>query len=115
MNKKEPVPSPYGKLEQLYTFDQMKEVWYFSMIQGASLWQYSIDKKRNLPQDFDKGLDGIRNTLTDPKALQFLLGASVVLFGLYDEMIDNGQPNNSMTLSKKKRDNQKPPNSKSVK
>lgn len=66
----------------------MKEVWYFAMIQGATLWQYSQDKKRNLPQDYTRGLDSIREYMKDPSTMAYLLGATPVVMGLYDEVLD---------------------------
>lgn len=110
MSKKK-VLSPYGQAKPLYTFEQLKEVWYFSMLQGASLWQYSIDKKRELPSDFEKGLNSVRESLADPEALQFLLGANVVLFGLYDESIDKDLTILSTPQITKKKRKQNPPNS----
>lgn len=114
MSKKK-VLSPYGQAKPLYTFEQLKEVWYFSMLQGASLWQYSIDKKRKLPSDFEKGLNSIRESLTDPEALQFLLGTNIVIFGLYDEAIDKDQPVLSTSQTTKNKRKQNPPNSEKVK
>lgn len=100
----------------------MKEVWYFAMLQGAILWQYSQDKKRKLPEDFTRGLDGISKTLVTPDSLQFLLGANMVLIGLYDEIldapastIDNTAPILSTSHPDKKKREQKPPSSKKVK
>lgn len=114
---KKNIPSPYGEVKPLYTFDQMKEVWYFAMIQGASLWQYSQDKKRNLPDDFNKGLNGVRENIADPSAMQLLLGSNVVLFGLYDECIDIDKvtPTISVTQTTRKKRTKNPPNSEDVK
>jgi hypothetical protein len=85
--KTTPQSKPLVKLEES-ALDALKEVWYFAMIQGATLWGYSQEKKRNLPKDFTKGLDAISKQITDLDTLRYLLSTTPILLGLFDEALD---------------------------
>ena len=68
-------------------FDEVMEVWYFAMLQGATLWGYSQDTKRNLPDDYMTGLDGLREQIKDFNTLKVLLANQFIVCGLYDEVL----------------------------
>jgi len=63
-----------------YTIDDLKDVWYRAVYNGALLWQYSKDKKLN----FEDGVQGIREIL-DTEGLRTILGNNFVLLGLFNE------------------------------
>lgn len=63
-----------------YTIDDLKDVWYRAVYNGALLWQYSKDKKMN----FEDGVQGIREIL-DTEGLRTILGNDFVLIGLFRE------------------------------
>lgn len=63
-----------------YTIDDLKDVWYRAVYNGALLWQYSKDKKLN----FEDGVQGIREVL-DTEGLRTILGNDFVLIGLFSE------------------------------
>lgn len=84
-----------------YTFDELRELWYISMIQGATLWQYCQDNKKKLPVDFDKGLELIRTHVVDVDSIKFLLSNRFALLGLFNELLSNST-SNTTTKGKKK-------------
>ena len=100
--KEKDSKSPY-----FFSFDNLKEVWYFAMLQGATLWAYSQDKDRKLPDDFEKGLMGIREHIKDADTLKYLLSSTPVVMGLYDEILDNELLANSSKLTPKKKASKK--------
>lgn len=63
-----------------YTIDDLKDVWYRAVYNGALLWQYSKDEKLN----FEDGVQGIREIL-DTEGLRTILGNNFVLIGLFRE------------------------------
>lgn len=63
-----------------YTIDDLKDVWYRAVYNGALLWQYSKDKKLN----FDDGVQGIREIL-DTEGLRTVISNDFVLLGLFHE------------------------------
>mgnify|MGYP000588399320 CR=1 FL=1 len=63
-----------------YTIDDLKDVWYRAVYNGALLWQYSKDEKLN----FEDGVQGIREIL-DTEGLRTILGNNFVLLGLFNE------------------------------
>lgn len=69
-----------------FTFEELVEVWYFSMIHGATLWQYCQDTNKKLPDDFMRGLDGIKDKLVTPLELQEVLKSRALMVGLFDEL-----------------------------
>jgi len=60
-----------------YTIDDLKDVWYRAVYNGALLWQYSKDKKMS----FEDGVQGIREVL-DTEGLRTILSNDFVLLGL---------------------------------
>lgn len=72
-----------------YSFQQVREVWYKSLIDGATLWQYCQDTKKNLPQDFEKIADLLFNNTTDVAQLKTILDNSAFMCGLADEYLKN--------------------------
>lgn len=63
-----------------YTIDDLKDVWYRAVYNGALLWQYSKDKKMN----FEDGVQGIREIL-DTEGLRTVISNDFVLLGLFRE------------------------------
>lgn len=63
-----------------YTIDDLKDVWYRAVYNGALLWQYSKDKKMS----FEDGVQGIREVL-DMEGLRTILSNDFVLLGLFHE------------------------------
>ena len=63
-----------------YTIDDLKDVWYRAVYNGALLWQYSKDKKMN----FEDGVQGIREVL-DTEGLRTVISNDFVLLGLFHE------------------------------
>lgn len=63
-----------------YTIDDLKDVWYRAVYNGALLWQYSKDKKMN----FEDGVQGIRDVL-DTEGLRTVISNDFVLLGLFHE------------------------------
>lgn len=63
-----------------YTIDDLKDVWYRAVYNGALLWQYSKDKKMS----FKDGVQGIREVL-DTEGLRTILSNDFVLLGLFHE------------------------------
>lgn len=63
-----------------YTIDDLKDVWYRAVYNGALLWQYSKDKKLN----FEDGVQGIREVL-DTEGLRTVISNDFVLLGLFHE------------------------------
>ncbi len=74
-----------------YSLDELRDVWYFAMIQGATLWQYCQDTKRDLPEDFNLGIVKIFNHIDDIETLKTLLGSSQLACGLFDELYPNSK------------------------
>lgn len=63
-----------------YTINDLKDVWYRAVYNGALLWQYSKDKKLN----FEDGVQGIRDVL-DTEGLRTVISNDFVLIGLFHE------------------------------
>lgn len=63
-----------------YTIDDLKDVWYRAVYNGALLWQYSKDKKMS----FEDGVQGIREVL-DTEGLRTVISNDFVLLGLFHE------------------------------
>lgn len=63
-----------------YTIDDLRDVWYRAVYNGALLWQYSKDKKMS----FEDGVQGIREGL-DTEGLRTILSNDFVLLGLFHE------------------------------
>lgn len=63
-----------------YTIDDLRDVWYRAVYNGALLWQYSKDEKLN----FEDGVQGIRKIL-DMEALRTILSNDFILIGLFRE------------------------------
>lgn len=72
---------------KVFSFNELLEVWYFSMLHGATLWQFGIDTDKNLPEDFMVGLDAIRAKLVSPLELQEVLKSRALMVGLFEEAI----------------------------
>lgn len=98
---------------EMFTLDEMMQVFYFSILHGATLWQYSIDTNKNLPDDFNKGLDGIRARVTTALELQEVLKSRALMVGLFEEYIN--PTTNSTSLTEVKEVNKDNTNSESVK
>lgn len=80
---------PDIKENTTYTFQEIKEVWYKSLIDGATLWQYCQDTKKTLPVDFVQITDLLFANINDPISLKTLLDNSAVMCGLADEYLMN--------------------------
>jgi len=78
--KKQTKPKVVKNTKVNYTIDDLKDVWYRAVYNGALLWQYSKDKKMN----FEDGVQGIREIL-DTEGLRTILGNNFVLLGLFKE------------------------------
>lgn len=63
-----------------YTIDDLRDVWYRAVYNGALLWQYSKDKKMS----FEDGIQGIREVL-DTEGLRTVISNDFVLLGLFHE------------------------------
>lgn len=72
--------------EKLYTLDELREVWYFSMLHGATLWQYCQDTNKTLPDDFNKGLHALLLKVVTAHDLQEVLKSRALMVGLFDEL-----------------------------
>lgn len=94
------IPSPYSNTPK-FSIDDMREVWYIAVIHGATYWQYSQEKKHNLPECFNKAVLEILNDIKDADTLKQLLNNQGLSLGLYDEKIKN--LSNSTTIDKKKK------------
>lgn len=82
--------------EKLYTLDEMKEVWYFSMLHGATLWQYCQDTNKTLPDDFNRGLHGLLSKVVTAHDLQEVLKSRALMVGLFDECINELTTNDTV-------------------
>jgi len=78
--KKQTKPKVVKNTKVNYTIDDLKDVWYRAVYNGALLWQYSKDEKLN----FEDGVHGIREIL-DTEGLRTILGNNFVLLGLFNE------------------------------
>lgn len=78
--KKQTKPKVVKNTKVNYTIDDLKDVWYRAVYNGALLWQYSKDEKLN----FEDGVQGIREIL-DTEGLRTILGNNFVLLGLFNE------------------------------
>lgn len=72
--------------EAMYTLDELKEVWYFSMLHGATLWQYCQDTGKELPATFEKGIHGLLTKVLTAHDLQEVLKSRALMVGLFDEL-----------------------------
>lgn len=78
--KKQTKPKVVKNTKVNYTIDDLKDVWYRAVYNGALLWQYSKDEKLN----FEDGVQGIREIL-DTESLRMIVGNDFVLLGLFRE------------------------------
>lgn len=69
-----------------YTFDDLRDVWYCAIFNGAVLWQYATEK--NLTKKLNVGVDAIRDLL-DEDTLRLILGNNMVLLGLFQEKTES--------------------------
>lgn len=84
-----PQKSKPVKLEKLYTLDELKEVFYFSLLHGATLWQYCQDTGKELPKAFEAGTHGLLSKVVTAHDLQELLKSRALLVGVFDELCGN--------------------------
>lgn len=70
-----------------YSFTQAREIWYKSLIDGATLWQYCQDTKKSLPGDLVKAVDMMFANITDVSSLKTIMDNSAVMCGLADEYL----------------------------
>lgn len=86
-----PVPSPYVKAEELFTIDDLIDVWCRGCTNGATLWQYCQDTNKILPSSFEAGLlelsNEVRNSQQKHEALQAIINNNMILLGVFDEKI----------------------------
>lgn len=87
--------------EKMFSFEELREVWYFSMIHGATAWQYLVDNKKDMPTDFMKGLDAIREKVVSPIELQEVLKSRGLMVGLFHEAV-NKEPDISVPTEETK-------------
>lgn len=84
-----------------YTFDELRELWYISMLHGATLWQYCQDTGKELPKDFERGLDLLREEVEEVNSIKFLLSNRFALVGLFDELLAAHTHNSTVKDDKK--------------
>lgn len=89
---------------RLFTFDEMKEVWYFSTLLGATLWQYCQDTEKPLPESFDRGLFALKEKLISPLELQEVLKSRALTVGLFEELTSVSIPTETPTKEEKQND-----------
>lgn len=97
-----------------FSFDDLLEVWYYAMIQGATLWQYCQDNKYTLPDDFNTGLEAVRKHVNDASTLKYILSTTPLAVGLFDELLQ-ATINTSVTTGQTKASTKKKTVSKKVK
>lgn len=86
-----PIESPYVKAEELFTIDDLIDVWCRGCTNGATLWQYCQDTNKKLPISFEAGLielsNEVRNSQQKHEALQTVINNNMILLGIFDEKI----------------------------
>lgn len=87
MNENEVLTSDIIPFVPEYSFIQVREIWYKSLIDGATLWQYCQDTKKSLPGDFVKVVDMMFANITDESSLKTIMDNSAVMCGLADEYL----------------------------
>lgn len=96
----------FNDKEKLFTIDDMIDVWSRGMTNGATLWQYCLDKIQEqeqntmngvacqdnnykLPSSFEAGalelVNEVRNSKDKAQALQAMLNNNMLLLGVFTE------------------------------
>jgi len=84
------IISPYAETERLYTIDDMIDMWCRGATNGATLWQYCQDTKKQLPSSFEAGLIELTNNVRDSgdkaHALKAVSANNMILLGVFEEL-----------------------------
>ena len=81
--------------DKLFTLDELKEVWYFSMLHGATLWQYCQDTEKQLPEAFNVGIHGLLSKVITAHDLQEVLKSRALMVGIFEELVTASKDNHT--------------------
>lgn len=76
-----------GKTPTMYTFEQLKEVYYLGMINGATIWQLCQDNTKDHLSSFEKVTNEIKNVVTSEQSIKDLAGSPGMLLGVSAEIL----------------------------
>lgn len=89
------LPSPFfteddvKDTREVYTIDDLIDVWCRGCTNGATLWQYCQDTNRPLPTSFEAGLielvNEVRTSGNKSKTLQDFVNNNMILLGVFEE------------------------------
>ena len=70
-----------------YTFEQLKEVYYLGMINGATVLQLCQDNTSDVLSSFEKVTNEIKNVVTSEQSIRDLAGSTGMLLGVSAEIL----------------------------
>lgn len=79
-----PEQIPHTKM---YTIDQLKEVWYLGMLNGATLWQVCQDNTTETKSSFEKITNELKTTVTSEQSLKDVASSNLMLLGVACEVL----------------------------
>ena len=80
----------HPKEQKVFSLDDLIEVWYQGCFNGASLWQYCQDSNYTIPDQFQEGMNKLREQIRKDGVitLQTLALNSLILLGTFDNLIN---------------------------
>lgn len=70
-----------------YTFEQLKEVYYLGMLNGATIWQLCQDNTKNPLSSFEKVTNELKNVVTSEQSIKDLASSQGMLLGVSAEIL----------------------------
>lgn len=85
--KKEAGDITFVPMPNTYTLDQLKEVWYLGMINGAMILKVCQDNTTDEVSSFSKVTDELRRTVTGEQSLKDVASNNMLLLGTIAEIL----------------------------
>ena len=79
---------PEGDTIKLYTLDQLKEVWYLGMINGATILKVCQDNTIDELSSFNKVSEELKNTVTSEQSIKDVCGNQMLLLGTVCDILN---------------------------
>ena len=94
ISKKSPLRNEVSELrkstiesEPKYTFEQLREVYYLGMINGATVLRLCQDNTSDELSSFEKVTNEIKNVVTSEQSIRDLAGSPAMLLGVSAEIL----------------------------
>lgn len=79
--------SEAGNLPTTYTFEQLKEVYYLGLLNGATIWQLCQDNTKEPLSSFELVTNEIKKVVTSEQSIKDLAGSPGMLLGVSAEIL----------------------------